>query len=1054
MASLSGRRLYWGSGYRTAWIVLAAGIILSIATWFFVQSVVERDARARFQAATFAIAAEAQRRIGSYAGMLYGLQGLFQAEPTLSRAAFERYVYSLNLPLRFPGAHSVSYARLVPAAAKAEFERQMRRDPELIRREAANVVIKPAGARPEYLVVTYIEPLRVNKAALGFDVASDLQRADVVERARDSGMPTLSGHIALAVDPTRSTQGVVMRLALYRKDMFAPDIERRRAAFSGLVNVTILVEELAQYVLYGEDGQKFRLSIHDAGAIDADPRPAPEQLYSNAASRPPQAGAVVEDVRSIEVGQRRWELKFSAPQKDFFRAADHVLPWAAFAAVLVASLLLSGLIHSLAGSRQRARTLAAQITAELSESQTRLIEEQRRTQELIEVLPNPVFYKGRDGRYLGVNRAWEKFFGLSRKEFIGKTVHELYPGNPDIADRLHADDQALWDHPGTQSYETSITTPDGQRHDAVYYKATFAHTDGSVAGLVCNIVDISERKWTEKKLRDSHESLNSLLNSMVEGAYGVDTTGNCTFVNRSCLQMLGYQNSAELLGKHVHTVMHHSHADGSPYPASECKVYRAYQTGQTINVSDEVFWRQDGSSFPVEYWSRPILVDGVAVGAILTFIDITERKQAQEIQARLAAIVASSNDAIVSRGLDDKILSWNAGAERLFGYTTDEAIGQTVEMIFPPDRNEEIARNRALLAQGIPVLDLETERIAKGGRRIAVSLSQSPVKDEQGSITSIALIFRDITERKEREARYRAMFENAAVGITRVDLNAVLVDVNQKFCDMLGYTRDELIGKAIRDITHPDDYGRGAQQRGQVIKGETSDAASEKRFVRKDGAIMWVRRSLSIVRDGAGNPQYIISVVEDITERKHAEEIIHHLAKYDELTGLPNRSMFHDRLHHALAQVQRHARPLAILFIDLDRFKNINDTLGHEAGDQVLREVAQRLLGCLRDSDTVGRLGGDEFVVLIEELPRLPDVAAVAQKILDAVARPFVLAAQEYHIGASIGISTCPEDGNDPQTLLKHADAAMYRAKEQGRNNYQFYSAQIERPGSPVANTE
>jgi diguanylate cyclase (GGDEF)-like protein len=177
--------------------------------------------------------------------------------------------------------------------------------------------------------------------------------------------------------------------------------------------------------------------------------------------------------------------------------------------------------------------------------------------------------------------------------------------------------------------------------------------------------------------------------------------------------------------------------------------------------------------------------------------------------------------------------------------------------------------------------------------------------------------------------------------------------------------------------------------------------------------------------------------------RKQAEERIRHLANYDELTGLPNRSMFQQRLHHALAQALRHTRPLAVLFIDLDRFKNINDTLGHEAGDRVLREVAERLRGCLRDSDTVGRLGGDEFVVLLEGLPQLADVAAVAQKILDAAARPFMLAAREYHIGASIGISAFPEDGKDLQTLMKNADAAMYRAKEQGRNNFQFYSAQM-----------
>jgi diguanylate cyclase (GGDEF)-like protein len=178
-----------------------------------------------------------------------------------------------------------------------------------------------------------------------------------------------------------------------------------------------------------------------------------------------------------------------------------------------------------------------------------------------------------------------------------------------------------------------------------------------------------------------------------------------------------------------------------------------------------------------------------------------------------------------------------------------------------------------------------------------------------------------------------------------------------------------------------------------------------------------------------------------IMARRQAEARVHHLAHYDELTGLPNRSMFNQRLSHALIQARRNNKPLASLFIDLDRFKNINDTLGHEAGDRVLQEVAQRLQACLREGDTVGRLGGDEFVVLVEELPEPVHVAAVAQKILAAVIRPFIVGTQEFHLTASIGISTYPGDSEDMPGLLKNADIAMYRAKEQGKNTYQFYSA-------------
>jgi diguanylate cyclase (GGDEF)-like protein len=178
-------------------------------------------------------------------------------------------------------------------------------------------------------------------------------------------------------------------------------------------------------------------------------------------------------------------------------------------------------------------------------------------------------------------------------------------------------------------------------------------------------------------------------------------------------------------------------------------------------------------------------------------------------------------------------------------------------------------------------------------------------------------------------------------------------------------------------------------------------------------------------------------------QRKQAEARIQYLAYYDELTGLPNRTLFSQRLNHALAQARRYKKTLAVLFIDLDRFKNINDTLGHEAGDSLLQEMAKRLSDCLRESDTVARLGGDEFVVLLEEVADPKYAANVARKIVAAALNPFALKGGEYHITASIGISTYPDDGEDEQTLMKHADIAMYLAKDHGKNNYQFYSAQI-----------
>ncbi len=458
----------------------------------------------------------------------------------------------------------------------------------------------------------------------------------------------------------------------------------------------------------------------------------------------------------------------------------------------------------------------------------------------------------------------------------------------------------------------------------------------------------------------------------------------------------------------------------------------------------------------------------------------------------LAAIVDGSNDAIIGRGLDRKILSWNAAAERLFGYTAAEIIGRGVSLIIPPEREQESVRNRALLEEGLAVLDFETERLAKGGRRIAVSLSQFPIKDEHGAAVGFATIFRDIWERKQAELRQTMEHTVTRILAEAETLTDAAPRIIQTICEAMGWhcgarwvwdkkalllrcgemwgidTPEirEFMSASANGTISPEPAGQGLVRRtyagGQPIW--IADVTQVKGLLKRastvtkaglHGAFAFPLRLgdevLGVMeffhRDVRKPDDMLIQIAQSIGNqigqfmaRKQAEERIRHLANYDELTGLPNRSMFQERLHHALAQALRHTRPLAVLFIDLDRFKNVNDTLGHEAGDRVLREVAERLRACLRDSDTVGRLGGDEFVVLLEGLPQLADVAAVAQKILDAAARPFMLAAQEFQIGASIGISAFPEDGKDLQTLLKHADAAMYRAKEQGRNNYQFHS--------------
>jgi diguanylate cyclase (GGDEF)-like protein/PAS domain S-box-containing protein len=300
-----------------------------------------------------------------------------------------------------------------------------------------------------------------------------------------------------------------------------------------------------------------------------------------------------------------------------------------------------------------------------------------------------------------------------------------------------------------------------------------------------------------------------------------------------------------------------------------------------------------------------------------------------------------------------------------------------------------------------------------------------------------------MAELRESEERYSSTVELAAIGITHVATDGHFVHVNRQFCEMIGYTKEELLALTAKDVSHPDDATLTDHDRARLHAGEIDSLRVEKRYIRKDGSTIWVRITAAIKRGADGAPLYDISIIEDISDRKRAEERVRYLASYDDMTGLPNRATFGEMLHHTIESARRHSRLCAVLFIDLDRFKVINDSLGHDAGDALLKEISSRLVRRVRTSDVVARLGGDEFVVLLEELARPEDAAEVARKILSAVLEPIEIDGQECRVTASIGIATYPADAGDAATLMRHADVAMYHAKEEGKNNYQYYTKEI-----------
>ena len=458
-------------------------------------------------------------------------------------------------------------------------------------------------------------------------------------------------------------------------------------------------------------------------------------------------------------------------------------------------------------------------------------------------------------------------------------------------------------------------------------------------------------------------------------------------------------------------------------------------------------------------WETLLLVTvlGSVIGLALVSMRVVGRRAADTVdrvtqllehnEARFQAMVRDSSDIMAIVDDDGMLVYASPATEQVLGIDTAPLIGSPVyELIHPDDRAQAASSfDQTRAGKGTDRTEFRL-RHADGSWRVVEAVATNLLDDP--SVQGIVISARDLTDRRraegelrEAQERFRSAFENAPIGMALMALDGRLFRVNRALAQILGRSGRDLLGASVVDLTHPDDLPDLRASMRCLLSGESPSTQLEQRYLHHDGHPVWIAVSVSLVRDLQSTPLYFVCQMEDITERRASGAALAHQAIHDPLTGLPNRTLFVERLERELARAAVNHERVAVLFLDLDRFKVVNDSLGHSAGDRLLVAVADRLSGAMRPSDIVARFGGDEFTVLCPNVPTEETAEMIAERLIQATSRPVALVEGEVFVTASVGITLSGADSDTPETLLRNADAAMYRAKELGRDRSEVFDA-------------
>ncbi|MGE5466963.1 MAG: EAL domain-containing protein [Ignavibacteria bacterium] len=556
--------------------------------------------------------------------------------------------------------------------------------------------------------------------------------------------------------------------------------------------------------------------------------------------------------------------------------------------------------------------------------------------------------------------------------------------------------------------------------------------------------EMGERERVGRALREEQERFRTLFESSPDPVWIIEDN---RFVecNETAARMLGYPSKGDFLYVHPSKLSPEFQPDGE---ASFTKAERLMSLTREhgINRFEWIHTRANGENFPAEVTLCPIVLQG-REAIYCTWRDISERKRAEEdlrsSQELLKAVIDSAGVVIYAFDTEGRLILCNRQFEIAVGHRREQMLGKRRGEFMPAATAAQHEGNDRAVIAGGSLLEFEEQNIEPDGVRIYFTVKCPVIVG--GALRAVVGVSADITEKKRDDERLRlaaTILATTAEGVVVTDAAGTILSVNRAFTEITGYTEEEVLGgnpRILRSERHEPDFYQ-ALWKSLVDVGVWQGEIWNRR---RSGEAFPEWQTITAIRDEAGRTTHYVSVFSDISSLKRSQDELERLARFDPLTDLPNRMLFQDRLNHAIDRAQRYEHAIAVLLLDLDGFKTVNDSLGHPVGDRLLQEVAGRLKSCIRVEDTVSRLGGDEFALILSSMKEGGDAVEVVRKILSAIQIPVELYGHAARVTASIGIAVYPADGESVTDLVRNADAAMYSAKEAGRNGYRFYQSSM-----------